>query len=240
MNLLQSETSQRKRKNKKDDFTDDKTTTTEKNKIVKSFNNQFQLTKKRRLNIDIADYKQFESFSCQSVGNLTLQIFQLDDLDNNLKDWIFELCKQNMQEIYKPVWGWKDGKKKKELFMRRGNYIVVFDEQKIPLAYCIFRFENEGNSVVQYVYELQLEKIVQRQGLGQKMMELVEEIGMDFQMGWIMLTTLSENLGAFKFYQKLGYEIDESDPQLCDETDVRGYRIMSKYLQQGEPVSKYE
>eukprot|EP01024_Parvocaulis_polyphysoides_P026986 TRINITY_DN2452_c1_g1_i2.p3 TRINITY_DN2452_c1_g1~~TRINITY_DN2452_c1_g1_i2.p3 ORF type:complete len:126 (+),score=7.43 TRINITY_DN2452_c1_g1_i2:50-379(+) len=109
----------------------------------------------------------------------------------------------------------------------------------MPVAFCIFRIEQEGNTVVVYVYELQLENQVQRQGLGQMMMQLIEQIARSFEIEWIMLTTFSQNQGVYQFYKKLGYNYDESDPQVCDAQDVRGYRILSKYLGEGEQNSKY-
>eukprot|EP01024_Parvocaulis_polyphysoides_P041426 TRINITY_DN3796_c0_g2_i3.p1 TRINITY_DN3796_c0_g2~~TRINITY_DN3796_c0_g2_i3.p1 ORF type:complete len:234 (+),score=22.49 TRINITY_DN3796_c0_g2_i3:170-871(+) len=218
-------------------------------KKINSDDNQFLRLKKNKsvdLNyinkqkIYISDFDNFSVFECKnSVGKLTLEIFHVDDLDKQLKEWIFQLCKLNMQEMYKSVWGWNGNKKKRELFMKNGNYIIAFDQQKIPAGYCIFRFENEGNSVVQYIYELQLEKQFQRQGLGKKLMDLAQKIGRKLEMEWIMLTTLTENQAAFNFYHKLGFEFDESDPQICDENDQPGYRIMSKYLCEGQPDSKY-
>eukprot|EP01026_Neomeris_dumetosa_P024586 TRINITY_DN2040_c0_g1_i4.p3 TRINITY_DN2040_c0_g1~~TRINITY_DN2040_c0_g1_i4.p3 ORF type:complete len:207 (+),score=24.37 TRINITY_DN2040_c0_g1_i4:471-1091(+) len=201
---------------------------------IRSFLRKIRVHKLR-----ISNYKEMSTFRIQSGSELQLEIKTNDELDKKTQNQIFELCKFNMEEFYKPVWGWDAQLKWDELFKEFGNYLIVYDQQQMPVAFCIFRIEQEGNTVVVYVYELQLENQVQRQGLGQMMMQLIEQIARSFEIEWIMLTTFSQNQGVYQFYKKLGYNYDESDPQVCDAQDVRGYRILSKYLGEGEQNSKY-
>eukprot|EP01026_Neomeris_dumetosa_P024585 TRINITY_DN2040_c0_g1_i3.p1 TRINITY_DN2040_c0_g1~~TRINITY_DN2040_c0_g1_i3.p1 ORF type:complete len:487 (+),score=54.10 TRINITY_DN2040_c0_g1_i3:471-1931(+) len=200
---------------------------------IRSFLRKIRVHKLR-----ISNYKEMSTFRIQSGSELQLEIKTNDELDKKTQNQIFELCKFNMEEFYKPVWGWDAQLKWDELFKEFGNYLIVYDQQQMPVAFCIFRIEQEGNTVVVYVYELQLENQVQRQGLGQMMMQLIEQIARSFEIEWIMLTTFSQNQGVYQFYKKLGYNYDESDPQVCDAQDVRGYRILSKYLGEGDITQK--
>lgn len=44
-----------------------------------------------------------------------------------------------------------------------------------------------------------------------------------------MLTCFKDNIGALEFYRKIGFEIDENSPSLCDIDDVE-YEILSKSI----------
>lgn len=74
-------------------------------------------------------------------------------------------------------------------------------------------------------YELQIEENYQNKGLGEHLMKCLERMAKVWQMDRVVLTVLSNNDGAMRFYQRLNYSIDETNPN--HETD---YVIMSKEI----------
>lgn len=54
-----------------------------------------------------------------------------------LLDWCFALVKSNMEELYKPVWGWSDRKKRSELADEASRFIIAFEEgdEARPVAF---------------------------------------------------------------------------------------------------------
>lgn len=56
-------------------------------------------------------------------------------------------------------------------------------------------------------------------------MTCLEKMAKVWQMDRVVLTVLTNNEGAMRFYKRLGYTIDETNP--ADETD---YVILSKQI----------
>ena len=91
----------------------------------------------------------------------------------------------------------------------------------------------DGREVV-YLYELHLGEKLRGDGLGTRLMQLVEGAGRNAGMEKAMLTVYKANEGARKFYGKLGYTVDEFSPEpkrlrsgVVKECD---YEILSKVL----------
>lgn len=55
-----------------------------------------------------------------------------------------------------------------------------------------------------YSYELQLESVIRRKGLGRFMMSALESMANQNQMMKIVLTVFKRNLSAIQFFYKLG------------------------------------
>lgn len=146
---------------------------------------------------------------------------------------LFDLVKENMEVTYNEHgWGWKDKSKKAEITDEAARYLIVRDLQNDNsiVGFAHFRFEVEGIYEVMYVYELQIKSHLQRKGLGKRMMQLLELIGMRQKMKWVMLTVFKNNTAAVNFYEKLRYEVDETSPSRCDINDDSSYEIMSKCI----------
>lgn len=75
---------------------------------------------------------------------------------------------------------------------------------------------DDPTAAVLYVYEVQLAAGVQRSGLGQHLMRLVELVALHARMPHVMLTVFKSNAAAMALYrQKLNYQIDASSPSRC-------------------------
>ena len=101
-----------------------------------------------------------------------------------------------------------------------------------PVGFVHLRFvlddDEEPPVAVLYVYEIQLAPSVQRQGLGARMMEVVESMAVKLEMKKLKLTVFKSNKAALDFYgKKLGYVVDGTSPsqhRLMTEC----YEILSK------------
>jgi ribosomal protein S18 acetylase RimI-like enzyme len=154
-----------------------------------------------------------------------------------------ELFETNMGEMYrKSSWGFNLETKRAELEHRKARYLLVNrgnnsdnnnnnnNNNNGLVAFSHFRFEMDDEEdpecVVLYVYEIQVAAAYRKQGLGKRLMGILEHIARKNEMDKVMLTVFKANQGAMDFYtQRLGYVVDESSPKYED------YEILSKKLQ---------
>ena len=146
-----------------------------------------------------------------SVG---LKFFKRSQLTDELAEWTFSLLKENMKTIYeKGGWGWDDSKKRKELFDQNARFLIAFDRDEKPVGFSHFRFEVEGQTVVLYIYELQIHADFRSKGIGKHMTGTLELIALRHKMEWVMLTVFKENKSSMNFFMdKMRYAIDETSP----------------------------
>ena len=58
-------------------------------------------------------------------------------------------------------------------------------------------------------------------------MDLLESVAEEYEMDWVMLTVFKGNTNALRFYEKLGYSVDDTSP--TKESDAT-YLILSKEI----------
>ena len=169
-------------------------------------------------------------------------------------DACLDLFKANMSEMYEESsWGLDMKAKRNELTHPNARYIIATKNEGEKgndndngngndsngndeiLAFAHFRFEGDDDDQptreVLYLYELQINVMAQRNGLGKRMMQILEIVGMQMQMRCVMLTVFKKNTKAFLFYEKLKYKVDEISPsKFGEEAD---YEIMSKCVYKG-------
>lgn len=108
------------------------------------------------------------------------------------------------------------------------------DEKEVPVAFSHFRFdyEDEKKMNVLYMYEIQIEKRVQRKGLGRFLMQILELLAIKYGMSCLMLTVFLINTNAMEFYKQMSYEIDSTSPtkdiKFITSGQVADYEILSK------------
>jgi ribosomal protein S18 acetylase RimI-like enzyme len=135
-------------------------------------------------------------------------------------DWMLALTRANMRASYEQVWGWDEGAKDAELRHEHSRFFVIPRQ-----AFVHFRYEwdEDGVSPVVYVYEIQVEPAHRGRSLGHTLMRAVEDLGRALGFHKVKLTVFSANVGARRFYRRLGYDMDVSSP---DEST--GYLILSR------------
>ncbi|OXU30472.1 hypothetical protein TSAR_013542 [Trichomalopsis sarcophagae] len=132
---------------------------------------------------------------------------------------------RNMKKLYEESsWGWNGEAKKTELTEDSAWYLIASSEGK-KIGFSHFRFDLDDGVAVLYCYELQLELLERRKGLGRFMMQALEAIAAKNQMQKVVLTVLKHNPMALSFFYKLGYKLDSTNPPPSEEVD---YVILSK------------
>ncbi|KAF8585580.1 hypothetical protein K439DRAFT_1040768 [Ramaria rubella] len=119
-----------------------------------------------------------------------------------------------MEEWYKStdVFEWDPTAKRAELFHRSSRFLLVGPENAPEtdfVAYSMFRFDTEENMEgrnenVLYCYELQVTKTCRGHGLGKLLVQILEKVARQWSMEKIMLTVLTVNIAAIRFYQREG------------------------------------
>ncbi|KAL2003817.1 hypothetical protein VTN02DRAFT_2171 [Thermoascus thermophilus] len=105
------------------------------------------------------------------------------------------------------------------------------------LGFLSFMVTYEDGKEVIYCYEIHLSPTLRGKGVGKHLMTLYEEIGRRVGLEKAMLTVFKANTVARRFYERLGYDVDEYSPQprrlrngTVKEPD---YLILSKWLKKG-------
>ena len=181
-------------------------------------------------------------------------------LSNELLEDLLALTRENMQEMYNGsgsvAWAWNDARKRGELRNDRMRWIIMraFEEdadgvrkpiegistpesqEKGIIGFVAFRFTAELAIPHAYIHELQISIKMQGKGCGRILVAEVERIAKLTQMQLLMLTVFSRNVPAIRFYERMGFNIDEASPGPCynlldEPIEQRSpYEIMSKVL----------
>lgn len=149
--------------------------------------------------------------------------------DIKMQKTIFKIIETNMKDMYtRSDWGWKEGEKMKELLEKDARFLVVSNKEDSIVGFCHFRFEEEEELEVLYIYELQILSDHQGVGLGRRLMIILDLLGRKYSMKLLMLTTFKFNENALNFYlNKMKFEIDETSPSKCGDENAC-YEILSK------------
>jgi len=91
-----------------------------------------------------------------------------------------------------------------------------------------YRFLEDDGDPVLYLYEIQLAEDARGCGLGQHLSGLCQALAEAAGMTRVVLTVHRTNEGAERFYRRLGFTPDRTDPEVCNPRSQAGYRILSK------------
>lgn len=206
----------------------------------------------------LSDFPAFVKFERNGIS-VTLESNKGSFLSSSLKQYILDLLKINMKSTYGIEWHEEEKAKRRGVIaadtlyiIARLNEVEVCKEERAVdgdihnkesslwkgsgapvVAFVQYRFVVEEELPVLYLYEIQLEKVVQSKGLGKFLMQLLELIARKNNMKAIMLTIQKSNEAALNFYMsKLSYKISSTSPSLVDplaHADC-SYEILCKSL----------
>lgn len=149
--------------------------------------------------------------------------------DTDLKS-CFRLLELTSAKDYKgSSIGWSPSKKRKEMKLPDMKYLILRQQEAASpstekaclthlsgtsqvAGFLSFMVTYEDGKEVIYCYEIHLSPAVQGQGLGNVLMSRFEEIGKRIGLEKAMLTVFTSNSVAQKFYDRLGYRVDEYSP----------------------------
>ena len=160
----------------------------------------------------IEDYlANLPSFRKFNKNGIEADVLTFKNTPQEFLEWMFDLTKANMEEMYQQTWGWSDSKKRKELTDPQAHFIVVVTPDG-PAGFLHFRFLIDSDLPLLYVYEIQVDPKFQSKGIGKQMMLTAEFIAMKNHLEAVMLTVFDINAGARRFYEKMRYITHSSTP----------------------------
>lgn len=160
----------------------------------------------------LESFVSFKTFKKNDL-NLKLSCVRRANMSDELMQWVFDLTKNNMEAMYEETWGWNDKSKRREINDERMWFLLAKDENDKAVAFSSFRFDIDYSEPVVYCYEIQLEKSVQRNGLGKFMMQVLQLFAIKFRMHKVVVTVLECNDTSMAFFtEKLKYVCDPSTP----------------------------
>lgn len=169
--------------------------------------------------------------------------FRKSPLSDDLFDACMKLFHVNMGELYRQSsWGLDMKEKENDLKHPNARFLIIVDESNDHppddktlklISFCHFRFEiddeDHPQNEVLYLYEIQIDESARRNGIGKRMMQLLEIIAMQMQMRKVVLTVFHSNKSAMDFYHNLKYKVDETSPSQY-EGESADYEILSKVV----------
>ncbi|KAK1421042.1 hypothetical protein QVD17_23097 [Tagetes erecta] len=178
---------------------------------------------------------EFPNFRHYNTNGLSLYLVsgRGNKLSSDLKNYIQNLLKVNMEGPFGEEWPAEEKLKRREMSSPEALYIFVYNKESI-IGFVHYRFTTEEDIPVLYVYELQLEPAYQGKGLGKFLMQLVELIACKNGMDAVVLTVQKQNTSAISFYlNRLRYNISSISPsKVYQQMGVTGqeesYEILCK------------
>ncbi|XP_018592785.1 N-alpha-acetyltransferase 40 isoform X2 [Scleropages formosus] len=171
--------------------------------------------------------------------NLQIECKRVLSLNSSTVDWAYELTRDNMMYFYTQVdWVWNDKEKMEQFKDERAFYLLAYDANSTPVAFCLFRFSVDYGNEVIYCYELQLERQVQRKGLGKFLMQILQLIANRTEMRKVIVPVFRQNTGAYRFFREaLQFDIDVYSPSTFSTYGNSSiHEILSRQTKFGEAV----
>lgn len=139
-----------------------------------------------------------------------------------------EIISETSKDDYKnSSIGWKPSRKKREMKDLDMKYLTIRDGNVIN-GFASFMFTRDEDLAVLYIYEIHLRSTLRGKGLGKRLMALIEDAARLAGVEKCMLTVFKSNTMAWKWYESMGYGIDETNP---GDLVLRGGRVKtSDYL----------
>lgn len=155
-----------------------------------------------------------------------------EEIRNGNMRYIIVSEPRSVSEVCKDVLGQIVSKVEQCAAEQLNTLSVVNEEQpdEKVLGFVGFTLSEQLNIRHVYIHELQLVAASRGCGVGSFLMRLVESIGVGLGMRLILLTALANNVGAIRFYNKLGFSVDEVSPGPCFSISNSKHEIMSKVL----------
>ena len=183
---------------------------------------------------------QDDTINIREAKSLKIQFYK-SPLPQSIHDSCLSLFEENMGDMYRQSsWGLNMKEKDDELKHPTARFLIIMDDNEEEdkdnpklLAFAHFRFEVDDEEhptkEVLYLYEIQIHESARRNGIGKRMMQILEIMAMQMQMRKVVLTVFDSNKGAFDFYTKLKYQVDETSPSQF-EGEEADYEILSKVV----------
>jgi ribosomal protein S18 acetylase RimI-like enzyme len=146
-------------------------------------------------------------------------------------DWILDLTVRNMHEIYDEAWPWSESVKEFELKERGSNYLIAAAPN--PIAFVHFRFEEQNNEMVLFIYDIQVESDAQNRGLGSFLVAACEFIARERKATCVMTMLFKANEIGIRFFRRLSFTAHPVSPEVLNPAKAEEFKHIILWKQIG-------
>jgi ribosomal protein S18 acetylase RimI-like enzyme len=107
-------------------------------------------------------------------------------------------------------------------FLKEGGSFGSFDDERC-VAVAVTSCERWNKTLK--IWEFAVDKTYRKQGIGKQLMEIVFEHAKENQMRSVFLETETNNVGAIRFYEKMGFEIVGFDDTYYTNSDPENLEV---------------
>jgi GNAT superfamily N-acetyltransferase len=145
-------------------------------------------------------------------------------------DWILDLTVRNMRQVYDESWTWNPSVKGFELKEPGSNYLIAISNE--PIGFVHFRFEEQKNEMVLFIYDIQIEPEAQRHGLGTFLENACEFIALEKKAAKVMTMIFKVNQVGMHFFTRLGFQTHPLSPEILNPEKVEVFKhvIVAKQI----------
>ncbi|KOS19588.1 putative N-acetyltransferase [Escovopsis weberi] len=119
--------------------------------------------------------------------------------------------------------GWHPRAKRREMREPELRYVLVRDGEGALQGFMSMMPTVENGEAVVYCYEIHLMPVLQGTGLGRLLMGFGMAVAENIPVRKMMLTCFRSNKRALRFYERLGFEVDDFSPR---ERRLRSGRVV--------------
>ena len=148
-------------------------------------------------------------------------------------EWMFNLLLKNMKDVWDQSYPWNPTEKRVDLFDVDSRYLIAtLSGDGTPIGFVRFKFEQQCNDFVLFIYDVHIEEAYQRHGIGKFLVRAVEFIGLDMSVSMLMTMVYKANMEGICFMSSLNYRVHSSSPdELAPEhADKHKHDILFKPL----------
>jgi ribosomal protein S18 acetylase RimI-like enzyme len=185
----------------------------------------------------LAQLVHFQEFRRRA---LTVSISSFTGYPGEFSDWLLDVTLRNMREVYDQSWPWTEDAKQFELTEPGANYLIAVSDER-PIGFVHFRFEEQNNELVLFIYDVQLEPQCQRRGLGTYMIDACEFIAREKKASCVMAMLFKANVVGVNFFENhMKFRPHVLSPEIInpDKADEFKHKIVFKSVQRRKPPSK--
>ena len=186
--------------------------------------------------------KAFLKFNRNGFENISISF--ASSLKPNELEWAFDICKENMEDIYDASgYGWDDDDKKSELTESGARFLLLHDESnddKPLIGFVHFRFTVQGEILESmaglptlYLWDIHIDEDYQRKGLGKHLLIVLELIARQQKMECVSIPIQDKDNMSMSWISKIrGYEPDiQLKSTINFDSELEGFQIYAKYFQ---------
>lgn len=173
----------------------------------------------------LENLEEYQNFSI-SGQNCIVRSFQ--SCPEDYIDWIVALTAENTVEFYRNAWGWSKRSKFFEISEESACFLIaVIDDT--PIGFVHFRFEVQDRMFTLFVYDIEVDKDFQGNGLGTFLLNAIESIGREMKADCLMTMLFKANTPGIDFFMKNGFISSRISPENLNTEKSNAFKHVLLY-----------